>query len=208
MIFPEYGMTSRARNPEAPCGDNWVVRHHNNAVLFAVIDGIGHGQSASESAKTAVAVLEKAAAGVSLVELLDNCHEALKKKAGCVMTLISVSPAGTVAWTGVGNVMLLHWHHVLFSKTKLQEFVAAPGIVGSHLPSLTAAEFTAESDDVIVMATDGISQSALMAMNPDRIFSPQLLAEKIFSDCWSASDDGLVLVIHMKENSDGHAAAN
>ncbi|HEY3252745.1 MAG TPA: hypothetical protein VGJ91_02315, partial [Polyangiaceae bacterium] len=85
-------------------GDLHVVEALPHGALIAVIDGLGHGPEAAAAARAAAAILH-ARAELSVQELLELCHEGLRKTRGAVMTLASLDTrSSTIDCCGVGNV--------------------------------------------------------------------------------------------------------
>ena len=69
-------------------GDREFVCRYPNGVLIAAIDGIGHGEEAAIAANTAISVL-KTNANRPVISLVQECHEALPRTRGVVMSIAS-----------------------------------------------------------------------------------------------------------------------
>jgi hypothetical protein len=98
----------------------------------------------------------------------------------------------TMTWLGVGNVegVLLHrqFHVLPGTETLLQR----PGVLGDHLPRLSASVLQIAAGDLLIFATDGIRPG--FADNANLNDSPQQIADRILTQHGRGTDDALVLV--------------
>jgi negative regulator of sigma-B (phosphoserine phosphatase) len=159
-------------------------------MIFAVIDGLGHGRAAAAAAKVAVAMLQQYA-GDPLIELLHRCHESLRGTRGVAMSLAEFNTdEAMLRWIGVGNVegALLHRDPGLtYDKLLLRN-----GVVGSHLPTLRAEELPIRPGDILTMVTDGVTTEHPMRVAMDGQI--ESVADGILASACKGTDDALVLV--------------
>lgn len=173
-------------------GDVQVVAPFNGGVLLAVIDGLGHGHEAAIAAEAAAETLTLHPEA-PLPELVERCHERLRKTRGAVMTLASIdSRRSTLAWGGIGNVegVLLRGRHAPGHARE-----AAPtrgGVVGYRIPPLKVSELSLVYGDLLVLASDGIRSGFTGSL--DVLGTPQDVANAVFAQHARASDDAMVLV--------------
>jgi len=189
------GMAGRTLPGESATGDRSVLRVYPGGVLFAVIDGLGHGPEAAHAAGIAAGVLQ-GSSGTDIVELVQECHRRLQHSRGVVMTVVSIDTGeGQARWLGVGNVqgMLVHGGNNRQNSSGRVFALLRSGTVGQHLPTLTPSSIAVERGDTFVIATDGISLDFMKEHSVDQ--PPQLLAERILTQYGLASDDALVLVV-------------
>jgi len=179
---------------EAPeSGDLHVVVELADGALAAVIDGLGHGPGAAVAARAAGELLQTYAT-FPLAELVQQCHEGLRRTRGVVMSLARFDwRSSTIDWCGVGNV-----EGVLFradpTRARLREaFVTRGGVVGYRLPPLKVTRVPVYRDDVLVLASDGISSN--FSNFVDVQHSARSIAEAVLANCGKATDDALVLAI-------------
>jgi negative regulator of sigma-B (phosphoserine phosphatase) len=183
--------TAAATMPgETVSGDRHWASAVANGMVFAVIDGLGHGRAAAAASKIAVAMLQQYA-GDSLIELLHRCHESLRATRGVAMSLAKFNTEDSLlTWVGVGNVegALLHREPELsYDKLLLRN-----GVVGSHLPALRAEELRIRPGDILTMVTDGVTvEHPLLVAMDAKIES---VAEGILASACKGNDDALVLV--------------
>ena len=177
---------------ETVCGDKCLVKSFGNECLLAVIDGIGHGEQAAIAAEIAAATLEKHAAD-PLLSLIDQCHQALIRSNGVVMTLALINGLmNSITWLGVGNVEGLILRMDASSKPNHENVMMRGGVVGGQLPSLRTETLSMTKGDLIIFATDGIHSSFSEGL--ELSIPPQEMADQILRQHGNLLDDSLVLV--------------
>ena len=183
--------TAAATMPgETVSGDRHWAGPIENGMIFAVIDGLGHGRAAAAASKIAVAMLQQYA-GDPLIDLLHRCHESLRATRGVAMSLAKVNIRDSVlTWTGVGNVegALLHLEPELPS----DKLLLRNGVVGSHLPMLRAEELPIRPGDILTMVTDGVTTEYPLRVAMDAKI--ESVADGILANACKGNDDALVLV--------------
>jgi phosphoserine phosphatase RsbX len=183
--------TAAATMPgETVSGDRHWAGPVSNGMIFAVIDGLGHGAAAAAASKIAVAILQQFA-GDPLIELLHRCHDSLRATRGVAMSLAKVNTEHSVlTWIGVGNVegALLHRKPEL----ACDKLMLRNGVVGSHLPTLRAEELPIRPGDILTMVTDGVTTEHPMRVAMDAKI--ESVAEGILASARKGNDDALVLV--------------
>lgn len=183
--------TAAATMPgELESGDSYLACSTPDGLLFAVIDGVGHGREAAAAATLARVTLQQYACG-TVVNLLQRCHEALRATRGVTMSLaaFAIRPA-TLTWIGVGNV-----EDVLLRgdvSARNERLLVRSGLVGAHLPVLQAAVTAVEPGDTLIMATDGLAGdfTEYVAMQD----CSEATAQRILARASKGTDDALVLV--------------
>jgi negative regulator of sigma-B (phosphoserine phosphatase) len=195
-----FGFATRARwatagRPllgERESGDLHLVEPFSAGVLFAALDGLGHGDEAALAARVAVDRL-RPHAGDGVIALVQRCHEALVETRGVAMSLASFDAReGTLAWLGVGNVEGVLVRADRDADRPRELLMLRGGVVGYRLPALRAAELSVAPGDVLVFATDGVDSAFASEATVGE--EPQLLADRILGKWGKATDDALVLV--------------
>lgn len=185
----EWGIAGRALSGEVESGDRAVAVEHEEGVLLAVIDGLGHGPEAAEAAELAVEKIrdhpEK-----PVDWLVRECHDALLRTRGVVMALASIHPERSV-WIGVGNI---EGKVVRPGLGRLSPLTVPQlgGIVGYQLPVLHPSNLRLSPDDVVILATDGLHSYFETDVGPTR--PVQDIADDLLEDFGKANDDAIVLV--------------
>lgn len=186
----EWSIASATMPGEAESGDRYWAGSGANGMLFAVIDGLGHGQAAAAAADIAIAILEQHA-GEPLVEIIRHCHQALRETRGVAMSLAAFNVEDAIlTWIGVGNVegTLLHRDRAL----PPDKLLLRSGVVGSHLSTLRTETLAVLPGDILTMVTDGVTAEHVLGVAMDgRIES---MADGILARACKGTDDALVLV--------------
>ena len=173
-------------------GDLHVVVPFPAGALVAVIDGLGHGTEAAAAARAAAVILA-AHPGSPVVELIERCHEGMRRTRGAVMSLCSFSSRdSSVTWIGVGNVEGLLLRGARAPDRQRETIPVRAGVVGYQLPPLRAEVVPVSSGDTLIMMTDGIRSGHTAGIPFDR--TPQQIAEAILDEHNKHTDDALVLV--------------
>jgi phosphoserine phosphatase RsbX len=188
----QYGVAKLVLPGQGESGDHHLVCYGRNGILIAAIDGIGHGEDASNASRAAAAVL-KSSINEPIISLLERCHEKLRATRGVVLSLAFIEPEhGMMTWLGVGNVQ----GALMRSDTKkgnVQEtLLLRAGVVGSQLPPLQAAVLPIGQGDTLFFATDGIRNDFAESLSARE--NPQRAADRILKEYCSGNDDALVLV--------------
>lgn len=189
----EWAAAGRPLPGEHVSGDQRIaIGIDDDAALFGVIDGLGHGPAAATAALRAVDTLTKARTE-RLEVLVQLCHRVLEGTRGVAMTLARVDfGAGLVSWTGVGNVAA---NVVAKAATGTQVRSTArliAGIVGYRIPEIRPAQvFSIRTGDLIVIATDGITEDHLEHI--DFAAPAAVIAEHILTKHSKETDDAMVL---------------
>jgi len=189
--------TAAATMPgETESGDRCWAGAVANGMMFAVIDGLGHGRAAAAAADIAIATLKRHI-GDPLIELLRRCHESLRGTRGVAMSLAVLDTENAMlTWIGVGNVegTLLRRDAGLSS----DKLLLRSGVVGIHLPILRAGELAVRSGDILTMVTDGVSAEGPLRVSMNG--HVESMADRILAEACKGTDDALVLVARYRSS--------
>lgn len=189
----EWSAASRPLPGQSVCGDLHYVNTWDDGALFAVADGLGHGDEATAAATAAIdAIAENPRE--SIVVLFQRCHRALQSTRGVALTLVAVdTAAGRAAMLGVGNVEAVLLRAAPDARPRRESVLLRNGVVGYRLPPLQVHTAAFSRDDLLVFATDGVRADfgdALVTTEPIAQLVDRILAEK-----FRGNDDGLVLAV-------------
>jgi negative regulator of sigma-B (phosphoserine phosphatase) len=188
----EWGVATRPIPGETVSGDRHVAVALPSWLLFAVVDGLGHGAEAARASSKAAQVLE-ADPGSRPEDLIRLCHEALRRTRGAAMTIACVDTAADeLVWLGVGNVQAALLQPEGVGVRARQWAPLRGGVVGYVLPSLRPSTAPVQRDDVLVLATDGVRP--VFSGWPAPSEAPEDVAARILDEQGRGSDDALVLV--------------
>ena len=185
------GVWSRPHPKEAVNGDAYFINARGQLTLYAVVDGLGHGEGAKEAADVALDALNDWR-GEPLDQVLHAAHDALRSTRGAVMSAVVIDrQAGSFQYAGVGNVMVR-----VFNTPERITPLSTNGTLGARLGQVRVWTHAWAEGATCVLASDGISAAWEMDSYPGLLQrSPQLLAGILMRDYGRDSDDATVLVI-------------
>lgn len=198
----EWSTAVQVREGEVLSGDHYLICQAGDRVLVAVVDGIGHGPEAADASRMAVSMLE-AHASEPLVSLFSLCHRELKNTRGVVMSLATFDGASnSLSWLGVGNVLGRLLRADKMSLYSEEELLTYSGVVGHEIPPvLIFSVLPVSKGDVLILATDGVSQDFTKSIHIGR--SSHQLANDILSKHSKGTDDALVIVAKYRKDPIG-----
>lgn len=200
----EWSVAAKSAPGETTSGDSYLVKETPSGCLIAVVDALGHGAEAAETAKLAIEAL-KASEDVSIIQLARKCHDRLIGTRGVVFSLCLLSKQdSTLTWMSIGNVEGTVFHRDTHL-TPTQEFLLLRGgVVGDHLPNLSAGIVQVSEGDLLVLTTDGVRTGFHEEINWKA--TSKHIAEAIMQKNWRGNDDALVLVARYMNSHNGTAA--
>jgi negative regulator of sigma-B (phosphoserine phosphatase) len=189
----ERGVAAATHEGEGRSGDLAVFAPSARGGVVAVIDGLGHGDAAADAAEAAADVILEHS-DESAQPLLERCHRALQRTRGAVMTLAWFDVgAGSMSWTGVGNVEARLVRAAGGSGARHDSPVVLAGVVGFNLPRVRLATVALEPGDAVAFATDGVRVDYSSSLEPG--VPPQELAERVLARHGKGTDDALAVVV-------------
>jgi negative regulator of sigma-B (phosphoserine phosphatase) len=190
----ERGVAGTPIAGESRSGDLAVFAGYPGGALVAVIDGLGHGDEAADASEAAASVIrEHRAAPVD--ELLQRCHETLRRTRGAVMTLAWFDlDRSQLAWTGVGNVEARLVRGAAVFGDRHDSALVLGGVIGYNLPKVVRPSvMELRPGDAVAFATDGIEADYSVSLTPK--LPAQELAERILERHGKGTDDALAVVV-------------
>jgi len=195
----DLGVWTRSLPMEEENSDGFLVKRVPDGVFIAVADGLGHVREAADAAQAAVSYLNMYA-GDSMISLLQRCHSYMKKTRGVVMNLAFFNEVeNTLTWAGVGNVEGILLRLDTKARPQRESIPMRGGVIGIQLPELNATVTPVFPGDVLIFATDGISNTFADRLSVSE--SPQSLANSIGAQFFKGNDDALVLVAQYRGRS-------
>jgi phosphoserine phosphatase RsbX len=189
----ERGEAGQAHAGHGRSGDLAVFAASQRGGLVAVIDGLGHGDPAADAAEAAAEVL-RAYADDPPQQLLERCHEQLRRTRGAVMTLAWFDlEQRTMAWTGVGNVEARFVRAGDRGDARHASPVVLGGVVGYNLPQVRMGTIPLEPGDAVVLATDGVAADYSSSLESG--IPAQELAGRVLERHGKGNDDALAVVV-------------
>jgi hypothetical protein len=133
---------------------------------------------------------------LSLVELLQDTHDALKKTRGAAIAVAEVdTTSGTLRLAGVGNIAA----YILSPGKKPRAMVSHNGTVGHAVSRIQEFSFPWQDQDLLVMHSDGISSHWDLDSFPGLFVKhPSLIASAVYQQANRGRDDATVLVARLQ----------
>jgi phosphoserine phosphatase RsbX len=193
----EVGVAGLAIQGEVNSGDLAVFAPYDRGGLAAVIDGLGHGDDAAAASAIAERVIHEHASAPP-ADLLQRCHQALRKSRGVVLTAAWFDlEAMELSWAGVGNVEARLVRGAATYGDRHDSALVLGGVVGYNLPPVRPTRTELLPGDAVAFATDGIEADYSSSLTPG--LPAQRLAERILSRHGRATDDALAAVVRYRK---------
>lgn len=184
------GAVSVPMKGEVACGDGWAVRTTPENTLLLVVDGLGHGNFASEAAREAERIFAEARTNAP-AEILRDCHDALKKTRGAAAAIASISRNnGTLAYAGLGNIS-----STVIQKEGRRSLASHNGTLGHQLHRLQEFNMPWDPGNLLIMHSDGLTTKWDLDLYPGIANRhPGVIASVLYRDFERVRDDVTVLV--------------
>ena len=175
---------------ESANGDSWAAVADGDIVTVGIADGLGHGPVAATASAAAARVIA-GAASLSLPQLMQDAHAALRSTRGAAVGVARIDPAlGRVDFVGVGNIA-----GTIVTDDGMRKTVSLPGIVGHEMRKVQTFSYPWAQGSVLILHSDGISGSWSTAAYPGLVqHPPALIASVLYRDFCRGTDDATVVV--------------
>jgi len=173
-------------------GDTGVIVSGEDACFVALVDVLGHGVEARQSAIIAEEFLPSCAGG-DLVQAIRGLHERLRKGRGAVAALCELDLAtGALFMSGVGNITVRVFGS---AQTRL---ISRGGVIGYSMTNPHLERLRLRPGDVLMLYSDGIKESFDPHDCPGLLSgSAQEIAQRVMEHFRKADDDASVLVLRI-----------
>lgn len=175
---------------EEVTGDGWRTEERDGRTVALLVDGLGHGPLASESALAAMRCFDEHSSSEPVV-LLQAIHRALQGMRGAAGATLAIDwAARTVHFAGVGNIA-----GTLVSDGGSRGLSSHNGILGQGQPRFQEFSYPWPEGGLLVAHSDGISTRWTLDGQPGLANrDPALIAGAICRD-FVRRDDATVLVL-------------
>ncbi|MBX3185840.1 MAG: SpoIIE family protein phosphatase [Labilithrix sp.] len=188
----QVGVYGRPFAGEPRSGDHAGFRRTEDALVVTVCDGLGHGQPAREASSAACAVFH-AERSTSPADILHACHGALGPTRGAVMAVARLGEVeGVFEAVSVGNVAVQ-----MCAPRAARRFGGSSAVLGAGaaVAKLKVESAPLRTDDVLIMASDGVSSRFAVEDDLDLLREhPIVIAQGIVTRFGRENDDVIVLV--------------
>ena len=186
----KFGIFSRSKYGEKYNGDTYFLKRFEDKTIAAVIDGLGHGQAASEASTIArLYLVENYKKPFDVI--INGLHARLKGTRGVVMSIALIDDKkGELKYVGIGNVLTR-----IFNSHTIIRPVNYSGSLGYTLRNFRVFQYPWIKGNIIIMTSDGISERYDTNKVPNFLKKhPIIIANTILKEYGKAHDDATVLV--------------
>ncbi len=186
----QIAVVSEPIHGEDLCGDGWGIRALADTTILMVVDGLGHGILASEAAREAERILATGGKD-SLLDILRDTHDALKKTRGAALGLAKIDThKGLLTFAGVGNIGAS-----IVVAGSSRSVASHNGIVGQVMERAQEFSYPWNANSILVMHSDGLATRWSLDSYPG-IWNktPSTIAAILHRDFSRGRDDVTVLV--------------
>ncbi|ULH17499.1 SpoIIE family protein phosphatase (plasmid) [Deinococcus sp. KNUC1210] len=176
---------------ETVCGDDWTFSAGQTMLKLMVVDGLGHGLSAHEAARAAVAAFPHSS-HLRPAETLTHIHQALRSTRGAVGAVAAIDvSAGTVQFAGVGNLS-----GVVLDAAQRRGLLSHNGTLGQETRTVQTQEVPWTPSSVLVVHTDGLTNRWDVSSAPGLLRRrAAVIAGVLYRDYARERDDATVVVV-------------
>jgi anti-sigma regulatory factor (Ser/Thr protein kinase) len=188
----DVGVVRVPKHGEVACGDDWgFAVDDRGRAMVAVADGLGHGQSAADASRRAVAVAVDRS-GDQPAMIVAQVHAALRSTRGAALAIAAIDTSATsVRYAGLGNISAS-----LVSPGDSKSLVSYNGIAGHEARKIQEFAYDWPAGALLVMHSDGLSGRWDLSRYPGlAIRDPSVVAGVLYRDYSRGRDDSLVVVI-------------
>ena len=185
-----FGIFTRSKLGEKFNGDNYFLKRFSDKILFAVVDGVGHGKEAYDASMVVVSYLQENY-NKSIEDIINDLHVKLRKMRGVSMSIALIDESKNIlSFIGIGNIITK-----VYSSVEEIKPVNSNGILGVAVRHFKVSNYRWNQKNVIIMASDGISSKFDFKENPLLINEhPIMIAFTILKNFGKTIDDATVLV--------------
>lgn len=190
LLKIEYAQKVRHYPGESVSGDAAVLRQSDLGLLFGIIDVSGHGSEAYFLAKWLTQAITDDSSS-SPEDLLRVLHRLAKGTRGAAVGLAFLDCAShRLTYAGIGNV------HIRVLGAHPWRGVSRDGIVGERMPGILQQSVRVSTGDVIVVASDGVSESSRSTVLVRGSMLPaSAIADTVILEAGKATDDASCVVV-------------
>lgn len=174
---------------ETACGDAGLCIVDEQGALVALVDGLGHGPSAADAARRALAIVQRFQR-LPLTSILGEAHLGMRGTRGAVIALARANRTSrSLEVSTLGNVSAV----VLRPHGERESLVSRPGVLGSSFrdPLVSTVHFDGQA--TLCLTTDGVEPHFDMYGVLER--DPDFLAAHVVKSFGKNNDDAGCLVL-------------
>jgi anti-sigma regulatory factor (Ser/Thr protein kinase) len=192
----EVGAIHVSKTGEDVCGDDWDWRMRNERLSVMVADGLGHGLSAHEAAREAIATFRREHE-LAPARVIEDTHAALRATRGAAVAMLALDlERGVARYSGVGNISAV----LLNPNGTRQSLISQNGTAGYTIPHVQENHYPFAPQSILVMYSDGLGTHWDLGAYPGLRFRPaSIIAGVLYRDFSRKRDDVTVIVVKERQ---------
>lgn len=172
------------------CGDSHIVIQSQDYAICAVIDGLGSGKGAHNSAEKAVQAIRDYQTETP-VEILERCNQSLSNERGAVITLLYIDYVNnTLTYSNYGNIGFV-LHH---PDGAVVQPMPKRGYLCGRVQKLTSEQYDYKPGTAFLLYSDGVENLPPIKKLASLTVSNDLISEKLYH----VKDDATLMVGKLK----------
>lgn len=186
----QVAVLERSKNDGEFCGDAHAIINTDTYVVCAVIDGLGSGEGASESAQAAIQIV-KECHELPVKAIVEKCNRVLLNKRGAVVTVVKlVFEDRRISYSNFGNIGFTMYNP---NGTTVQPLPTRGYLCGRN-ENIRESHFQYDEGTIFVLYSDGVvsppSKLTLLHVNDLREND-----DRIFNEARYVDNDDVTLLI-------------
>ena len=183
------GVVAEPMSGESASGDGWGVRSSPEHVTLMLVDGLGHGAMASEAAREAERIVSLAKDD-SLISIISDAHDALKKTRGAALALARIyTSKNLLTFAGVGNISAS-----VVTSAGRRSLTCHNGTVGQKVVRVQEFAYPWSNESLLILHSDGLTARWDLQHYPGLVSKDlSIIAAMLHRDFSRGRDDTTVL---------------
>lgn len=197
----EIGFVLVPKPNEQLCGDNLAIIEKGAEVNLLVLDGLGHGEHASEAAATAGTIFLETSPQHP-TDMMRHVHQHIRRTRGAVGIAINLSGnSHKISYCGIGNIAgKLFYPDSATPGSGYKSIISYNGILGHNIPNtLNNQQLDWHRNSMLVLHSDGLKSRWELNKYPTLArHLPTTIAALLYKEHTRLTDDTVVMVCKSK----------
>lgn len=188
-----YGALRLPMRHETACGDAWHLTVQGARIVVTLIDGLGHGISATEAAQAGVATAARVGVD-SATRLIEQVHAGMSGTRGGAAAVARIDFAsGGMEFAGIGNIAAS-----VHGDEQTHGLASHAGIVGVQFRKVQAFPLHVTPGTLLIMHSDGLQGRWNLRDYPGLVRRhPALVAAILQRDFDRGRDDASIVTLRL-----------
>ncbi|MGM8212444.1 SpoIIE family protein phosphatase [Virgibacillus sp. W0430] len=138
------------------CGDRYFYKNTDEGFICALVDGLGSGEEAQESADIVIRIIKKNV-DVTVEDLVKRCNEQLMGKRGVVLGILKINfPEKMYTFSSIGNIGVM-----TVTETEKKRSIPSAGYLAGYKRKIKVVSEKLEPQMIFFMFSDGVLDKEL-----------------------------------------------